>query len=78
MSLLEDKPDKDAKVKINKIEWLLPHVQLSNEYKIRMLRQLERQKSVKMAFRSWKLYENPMLSETNSYIWNVKTSNQLE
>ena len=78
ISLLEEKPDEYAKVKINKIELLVPHVQLSNEYKIRMLLQLERQKPVKIAFRSWKSYENPRLLETDSHIWNVKTSNQLE
>ena len=68
----------DSKIKIDKIEWLVPHVQLSNEYKIRMLRQLERQKPIKMAFRSWELYEYPMLPPTDSHVWNVKTSNQLE
>ena len=68
----------DVKVKIDKIEWLMPHVQLSNEYKIRMLRQLERQKPIKMAFRSWELYEYPMLPTAMSHVWNVKTSNQLE
>lgn len=68
----------DVKVKIDKIEWLMPHVQLSNEYKIRMLRHLERQKPIKMAFRSWELYEYPVLPAANSHVWNVKTSSQLE
>ena len=65
-------------VKLKNIEWLMLHVQLLTDYKIRMLRLLERQKSIKIAFRSWELYEYPALPSTTSHIWHVKTSNQLE
>lgn len=40
------------KIQIKKIEWLMPHVELSNEYKVQMLRQIELNKPITMSFRS--------------------------
>ena len=31
-----------------------------------------------MAFRTWKLYEYPILPATSRHVWPIKTSNQLE
>lgn len=65
-------------IKILKIEWLMPYVQLSTEYKIRLLRQIEKNRPITMSFRSWELYEYPILPSSTSHVWTVKTSNQLE
>ncbi|CAB0044653.1 unnamed protein product [Trichogramma brassicae] len=54
----------------------MPYVQLSNEYKIRLLRQID--KPIAMSFRSWELYEYPTLPISTRHVWTVKTSNQLE
>ncbi|KAL7294505.1 hypothetical protein TKK_0012497 [Trichogramma kaykai] len=65
-----------VKLKISKLEWIMPYVQLSNEYKIRLLRQID--KPIAMSFRSWELYEYPTLPTSTRHVWTVKTSNQLE
>ncbi|KAL7287165.1 hypothetical protein TKK_0018599 [Trichogramma kaykai] len=67
---------KTVKLKISKLEWIMPYVQLSNEYKIRLLRQID--KPIAMSFRSWELYEYPTLPTSTRHVWTVKTSNQLE
>lgn len=66
------------KIEISKIEWLMPYVQLSTQYKIRLLRQIEKNKPISMSFRSWELYEYPTLPTSSRHVWTVKTSNQLE
>ena len=67
-AILQTSTAEVVKVKLENIEWLVSHVQLSTEYKIRMLKQLERQKWIKMAFRSWDLYEYPTLPSTASHV----------
>lgn len=68
----------DFKIKITKIEWLMPYVILSDEYKLRTLKYIEKDPAITMCFRSWELYEYPALPTTSKHIWSVKTSNQLE
>ena len=68
----------DWKIDLTKIEWLMPYVSPSNEYRIRMLNYEQRGKPIHMSFRSWELFEYPSLPPTSKHIWAVKTSNQLE
>ena len=56
----------------------MPYVQLSNEYKVQLYRQLEKNKPITVSYRSWEFYEYPSLPATNSHVWTVKTSTQLE
>ncbi|XP_016842088.1 uncharacterized protein LOC107981274 [Nasonia vitripennis] len=65
----------DFKIELMKIEWLMPYVVLSNQHKIRMLSHIQKGKSIDMSFRSWELYEYPLLPR---HVWTGKTSNQLE
>ena len=65
-AILQTRTAEAVKVKLENIEWHMPLVQLSTEYEIRMLKQLERQKVIKMAFRSWDLYEYSTLPSTIS------------
>ena len=46
--------------------------------KIRLLRTIEKNRPISMSFRSWELFEYPLLPSTTRHIWTVKTSNQLE
>ena len=66
------------KLDLLKIEWLMPYIQLSTQYKIRLLRQIEKSKPISMSFRSWELYEYPTLPSSTRHVWTVKTSTQLE
>lgn len=70
--------DEDFKITIDKIEWLLPYVKLSDERKIQLLNFIEKDAPISMSFRSWELYEYPVLPTTSKHVWTVKTSTQLE
>ncbi|XP_031780005.1 uncharacterized protein LOC116416314 [Nasonia vitripennis] len=65
------------KIELMKVEWLMPYVVLSNQHKIRMLSHIQ-SKLINMSFRSWELYEYPLLPTTPKHVWTVKTPNQLE
>jgi len=65
-------------LKITKVEWLVPYVTLSNRNKMEMMKYIQKDPVISIGFRSWQLYEYPLLPTTNHIIWTVKTSTQLE
>lgn len=63
---------------IFKIQWRMPHVLLSEIKKLSLLRSLESGRYLSMGFRSWDLYEFPLLQRTTKHSWAIKTATQLE
>ena len=66
------------KITLTKIEWLLPYIKVSDQEKVRMLNYIAADPTISMSFRTWEMYEYPMLPQTTNHVWNVKTSTQLE
>ncbi|XP_024872561.1 uncharacterized protein LOC112455091 [Temnothorax curvispinosus] len=60
------------------IQWRMPHVVLNEIKKLSMLRALEDGRYLSMDFRSWDLYEYPLLQNTTKHSWAIKTATQLE
>ena len=56
----------------------MSYVALNNINKLSMLRALESGHHLSMSFRSWDLYEYPLLQNTTKHLWVVKTTTQLE
>ncbi|KAG5311096.1 MMP14 protein, partial [Acromyrmex insinuator] len=56
----------------------MPHVVLNDVNKLSLLRTLEGGRYLSMCFRSWDLYEFPLLQSTTKHSWAVKTTSQLE
>ncbi|XP_050454999.1 uncharacterized protein LOC126853375 [Cataglyphis hispanica] len=65
-------------INIFKIQWRMPHVILNEVNKLSMLRALESGRYLSMGFRSWDLYEFPLLQHTTKHSWAIKTATQLE
>lgn len=65
-------------IELFKIQWRMPHVVLNDVTKLSMLRTLESGRYLSMSFRSWDLYEFPLLQRTTKHSWAVKTATQLE
>ncbi|XP_053990480.1 uncharacterized protein LOC128882777 [Hylaeus volcanicus] len=65
-------------VELLKIQWRMPHVVLNDTNKLSLLRILESGQYLSMSFRSWDLYEYPLLQSTTKHSWAVKTAIQLE
>ena len=68
----------DFKIELTRIEWLMSYVVASNSNKIRLLDFVGKDRPIGMSFRTWELYEYPLLPITSRQVWTVKTSNQVE
>ncbi len=75
---VEDTSVEAVTVKLDKLSWRIPYVTLSDEQRVVLLKQLNRGTSIPVEYRSWELYEYPVLPTTNKQSWSVKTSSQLE
>lgn len=70
---------KKVKIQLQKIIWKVPHVRLSDEYKIEMLRVINSGANLQIAYRSWNYNELPNLQPSSySFVWPVRSSSQLE
>lgn len=67
----------DLQFTVNKIVWKVPHVELSDEARLTMLQTLSRNETLPIAFRSWDLYELPVVPQTTRHTWAVKTTNKV-
>ncbi|KYN15261.1 hypothetical protein ALC57_12516, partial [Trachymyrmex cornetzi] len=71
-------PATEPEVELFKVQWRMPHVALNEINKLSMLRALESGRYLNISFRSWDLYEYPLLQNTTKHSWAVKTATQLE
>lgn len=67
----------NLKLTINKIQWKIQHVQLSDKAKLSMLKMISRNESLLLPFRTWDLYELPLIPQTTRHTWSVKTTSQV-
>ena len=56
----------------------MPYVKVSDHEKIRLLNYMRNDPVISMSFRTWELYEYPLLPQTTKHVWSVKASTQLE
>lgn len=62
---------------MNKIQWKIPHISLSDGAKLTMWKTISRSEGLLIPFRSWDLYELPVLPTTTRHTWSVKTTTQV-
>ncbi|XP_043469503.1 uncharacterized protein LOC122503133 [Leptopilina heterotoma] len=70
--------DEEFKIFINKLEWMVPYVLPADNNKIKLLKFIEKDPLISMSFRSWEIYEYPLLPASSKVLWQIKTSTQLE
>src|SRR5436190_5702993 len=66
------------KMTLDRIVWRVPHLRLSDEHRITLLKQLRSDRDIVVPFRSWEMHEYPTLPQTQRHSWAVKTSNHVE
>lgn len=71
-------PTDAVEFRINKLQWRVPHVSVSDEEKLTLLKLLGNNRPIQLSFRSWDMYEYPSVPTTMENNWTVKTSSQLE
>lgn len=64
-------------IRIGKIQWRMPHIRVDDNLQLKLLKQIESNEPITMAYRSWDLYEYPSLPQSNRQVWAVKTTTNL-
>lgn len=67
-----------VKIDLQRVQWRMPHIKVSDREKLTLLKYLEKDKPIQIAFRNWDLYEYPLLPKTTKHSWSVKTASQTE
>lgn len=70
--------DEGFSIKVEKVSWRLPIVELDDRARLRMLTILERDQPIKIPFRSWECLYYPQLPISDRQTWSVKLSSSLE
>ncbi|XP_055316115.1 uncharacterized protein LOC129575904 [Sitodiplosis mosellana] len=65
------------RLSVTKIHWKIQHIFMSDKAKLRMYKMISHKDSLLLPFRSWDLYELPLVPETTRHTWSVKTTIQV-
>ena len=65
-------PVTESEVELFKVQWRMPHVALNEVNKLSTLQTLESDHYLSMNFRSWDLYEYPLLQNTTKHSWSKR------
>ena len=57
---------------------MIPYIDPAVKQKIQLLNLIAKGTPIPISFRTWELYEYPLLPATSKHIWTVKSSTQLE
>lgn len=71
-------PDPIPSIKIDSIQWIMPHIIPSDAEKLTLNKVLMNNNFLQIAFRSFELNEYPGFPQAKKTIWPVKVTNQLE
>lgn len=63
--------------RITKIHWKIQHISLSDHAKLSLFKTLSRNDDLPLIYRSWDLYELPLVPSTTRHHWSVKTTTQM-
>lgn len=77
-SVINTQADETVNIQIDRISWRVPHISVGIAQQLRLTKYLDKNIEIPIAFRSWELYEYPVLPQTTRHTWAVKTSTQLE
>lgn len=64
-------------INVTKIVWKVPHILLGDGAKLKMLQTISRNTDLYVPFRSWDLYELPVVPQTTRHTWSVKTTSKV-
>lgn len=66
------------KIKLEKIGWCVPHIQVNQKRNLQLLSEINNDRPIPIPFRRWELLELPTVRESTNEVWNVKTSTSIE
>ncbi|XP_075217882.1 uncharacterized protein LOC142322687 [Lycorma delicatula] len=77
-ALISTKDAPDSKLKVIRVAWKIPYVHVTDTMRLQLLKVVERDRPLAIAFRTRQIHEYPALPQTNIHSWTVKTCPQTE
>jgi hypothetical protein len=78
-ALYATRPEDKSSIVIDKIEWRMPHVRVNEEEEVSLLKLMQRDASLPIAFRSWEMHTHPQMPpHSMEFLWRIKTTKSLE
>lgn len=65
-------------IEIKNIVWKIPYISVDDKERLKLMKNIEREKSLFIPFRSYETYEYPELGDSRKVVWNLKTASKLE
>lgn len=76
--LAESIENAKASIKLSKVSWRIPHVDVNDMVKLQLNKILETGRELTMNFRAVEYFEHPNLGSSLQHTWQIKTSTGLE
>ncbi|XP_014524191.1 uncharacterized protein LOC106780419 [Vigna radiata var. radiata] len=86
LTLLRSRSDKDClfaaaantdKIVLEKVGWLVPHLTLSDQSRVKLMKLVAADKPIQVPFRSWMFMEHPLSTNTKDS-WTMLTTSNLQ
>lgn len=77
-SKLVTPPATTGSITLNKVVWKIPHISVDDSERLKLMKIIEKGKSLFIPFRSFETYEYPELGTCKNVVWNLKTASKLE
>src|SRR5207302_6407413 len=71
-------PAPDYVLTLEKVYWKMPEIKPSDAQKAMLLRHVEQDQSIAVAYRNWEIHEYPLLPQAQLQTWTIKTTTELE
>lgn len=68
----------DTHIEITRFKWKMPHVEVDDESKLKLINSLRADRPILLGFRSWFVAEKPMPTTTNKDEWTLQAMTSLE
>lgn len=66
------------KLEIHEVQWRVPHLRVHAFDQLNLMKIVETNQAIQVAFRSWDLHEYPTLPQTTKISWALRTTTALE
>lgn len=66
----------DSTIELEKITWRIPYIRIEDSIRLPLLRLVENDQPIAMAFRRWQLHVWPSVTQAQTLTWTVMTSSQ--
>lgn len=76
--LIDPTQDEECEITITNMTWRIPFIDPGREQRLQIDQMVLHDTTIPLTFRSWQLCDLPLLQQTTTNRWNIKSCNQME